>query len=312
MGWSKRTKGTNFATGIGASIGEKTGKIVGYGTKSKRCVTCEVARREKRPPHPHDCRKNHFESSKSMEPAVSVELAKSFEEQGAHLACLVGDDDASMYKRLVEEIGDVAKHSDIGHVKRGLGSKLLEMKTKNKNCKQLSATVISYMQKMFAYALHSNAGNPDGLKVTLAAVIPHAYGDHSQCSIDWCGYLKAPGSYKHSGLPHGKDLTCQETWRVLANLFVSLAGRAESLAPLGSCQANESFNNIATSKAQSLGITEEVTPKILGWLQQSSRKMKAATAVAAGWSPSKQATHRGGESRCLKGEAKVQKELRGR
>ena len=37
-------------------------------------------------------------------------------------------------------------------------------------------------------------------------MVPHAYGDHSSCG-NWCGYLKNPASYKHRGLPHGKDLT---------------------------------------------------------------------------------------------------------
>ena len=65
-----------------------------------------------------------------MEPAVAVELAKDLESHSAYLACLVGDDDASTYKRVVEEVGDVAKHSNIGYVKRGLGSKLFQPKTK--------------------------------------------------------------------------------------------------------------------------------------------------------------------------------------
>ena len=69
---------------------------------------------------------------KSMEPAVAVELAKDLESHGAYLACLVGDDDASTHKRVVEEVGDVANHSDIGHVKCGLSSKLFEAKTKTK------------------------------------------------------------------------------------------------------------------------------------------------------------------------------------
>ena len=298
MGWQKRGRAMNSLTGVGANIGAKTGKIVNYATRSKRCITCEVALRAGRPPRPHDCRRNHFGSSKSMEPAVAVELAKDLESHGAYLACLVSDDDASTYKRVVEEVGDMAKHSDIGHVKRGLGSKLFEAKTRNKKCKQLSDTVIRYVQKMFAYALHTNAGDAEAVKQALETSVPHAYGDHSQCFETWCGYLKAPATYKHSGLPRGKDLTCPETRRVLTDLFGGLAAQAAKLAPLGSRQANESFNSIATSKApksrhyggsdsQDFRIAAAVLQKNVG------HQYVASTVHAAGWSPSTHALQRG-------------------
>ena len=298
MGWAKRGRAMNSLTGVGTNIGARTGKVVGYATRSKRCITCEVAKRKKRPPREHDCRHNHTGSSKSMEPAVAVELAKDLENHGARLACLVGDDDASTYKRVVEEIGDVQKHSDIGHAKRGLGSKLIDIKQKNKNCKQLSSTVITYFQKMFAYALQSNAGDPDGLESTLLAVVPHAYGDHAQCSSSWCGFLKAPEGYKHGGLPYGKDLSCSDTKVAVSDLFTALAAQSAKLSPLGSSQSNESFNNIATSKApktrhyggsesQDFRIAAAVLPKNEG------HTYVAQTSVEAGLSPSRQALHRG-------------------
>ena len=76
MGWQKRGRALNSLTGVGANIGAKTGKTVNYATRNKRCITCEVALRAGRPPRPHDCRRNHFGSSKSMEPAAAVELER--------------------------------------------------------------------------------------------------------------------------------------------------------------------------------------------------------------------------------------------
>ena len=188
-------------------------------------------------------------SSKSMEPAIAVELAKEVLEHGAHISCMVGDDDSSTIKRLNDEVGHVEKHSDIGHTKRGLGAKLYDAKAKNKSCKQITATTISYFKKLFAYALTNNKDDADGLRSTLAAIVPHAYGQHDLCSATWCGYLKKPDTYKHSGLPRGKDLTCPHTRRVVEDLFNGLHSHAERLAPLGSSQANESLNNTITSKA---------------------------------------------------------------
>ena len=247
MGWQKRSRAMNSLTGVGEFIGTETDKVVAYGTLSKRCISCEVAERSKRPPYPHDCRRNHTGSSKSMEPAVAVKLAKSLTQHGAHVSCLVGDDDASTIKHLKDQVGPVAKQSDIGHTKRGLGNKLYDAKAKNKQCKQLSSMVITYVQKMFAYALQNNRGDAEGLKSTLLAITPHAFGDHTRCCETWCGYLKSPATYKHRGLPHGNDLNCAETRKTIAELLGGLADQADKLVPLASSQANESFNNIVAS-----------------------------------------------------------------
>ena len=102
---------------------------------------------------------------------------------------------------------------------------------------------------MFSYALRNNQNDTNGLRKTLLSVIPHAYGDHSTCSETWCGYLKEPGTYKHASLPYGKDLTCEETRRMLCGVFDGLAAHSERLAPLGSSQSNESLNNTIASKA---------------------------------------------------------------
>ena len=66
-------------------------------------------------------------------------------------------------------------------MKRGLGSKLFEAKTKIKNVSS-SQTLIRYVRKMFAYALHINAGDAEAVKQSLETIVSHAYGDHSQCS----------------------------------------------------------------------------------------------------------------------------------
>ena len=130
IGWQKRSRAMNSLTGVGEFIGTETDKVVAYGTLSKRCISCEVAERSKRPPYPHDCRRNHTGSSKSMDLAVAVKLAKSLTQHGAHVSCLVGNDDASTIKHLKDQVGPVAKQSDIGHTKRGLGNKLYDAKAK--------------------------------------------------------------------------------------------------------------------------------------------------------------------------------------
>ena len=163
---------------------------------------------------------------------------------------MVGDDDSTTIRWLNDVVGDMAKHSDNGHCKRGLGSKLYELKKSRPSCQQLSATVIAYIQKMFSYVLQGNANDPAALRSTLLAIVPHAFGDHTKCNAKWCGYLqRGAASYKHAGLPHGKNLTCPATKSALDGIFSGLAEQADKLAPLGSSQVSEAFNNTVTSKA---------------------------------------------------------------
>ena len=89
MGWPKRGRAMNSTSGHGAIIGSHSGKVLGYATRHKRCIVCSVAEANKRPTREHDCRRNHTGSSKSMEPAVALNLAREMEKHDARIACLV-------------------------------------------------------------------------------------------------------------------------------------------------------------------------------------------------------------------------------
>lgn len=50
-------------------IGTKSGKVIGYSTRNKRCAVCEaVSRAGQAKVRSHDCRLNWSGSSKAMEP----------------------------------------------------------------------------------------------------------------------------------------------------------------------------------------------------------------------------------------------------
>lgn len=133
-----------------------------------------------------------------------------------------------------------------------------------------SGQVIEYFQRCFTYALKQNKNDPDGIKTSLRAIIPHSFGDHSCCCISWCGYLKDPTSYKHSTLPYGKDLEGQDLKLCLQQVMEIFVSNAEKLAPLGSSQANESLNNTIGSKA----------PKIRHYGSSESNDFRIACAVS--------------------------------
>ena len=94
MGWQKRGRGHNSATGQGAAMGLATGKVVTYSTKCKMCRVCshnKLTGKEKR----HDCPKKHNGSSKSMERDVACELWRKAPQSGVKFSIYVGDDDST-------------------------------------------------------------------------------------------------------------------------------------------------------------------------------------------------------------------------
>ncbi|XP_068757667.1 uncharacterized protein [Montipora capricornis] len=152
MGWQKRGKGHNNLTGAGSMIGIKTGKVIAFATRSKRCATCEAATRAGRTARAHDCRCNWDGSSKAMEADVCTELVKACgESHKAQVAILVGDDDSSTIKKVRESVNhNVDKWSDIVHAKRAFGSSMYNLQKTHKN---VSGKVLDYLQKCFNYAI---------------------------------------------------------------------------------------------------------------------------------------------------------------
>ena len=67
MGWQKRGKGHNSSTGHGAVMVLKTGKVIDYTTRTKACRICKNAEKTGKKAKVHDCRINHFASSKAIE-----------------------------------------------------------------------------------------------------------------------------------------------------------------------------------------------------------------------------------------------------
>lgn len=76
----------------------------------------------------------------------------------------------------------------------------------------------------------------------LKAIVPHSFGDHSQCDARGCGYLNDPTSYKHSFLPYGKDLIREDLKRDLIDMFCHYSENSKKMA-------NESMKKLIAAKA---------------------------------------------------------------
>ena len=233
------------------AMGLVTGKVLSDATRCKSCRVCDSSKRSGKAAKNHDCRKNHAGSSKSMERDVACELWRS-----APKAC-VGDDNSTTLADIHAKMPyDVQKWSDTVHTKRSLTSRLYNLKECIQasklypNCSALSQKLISYFAKCFSYAISQNAGKPDALKASLNCIVPHAFGDHRLCDISWCGYKKSPSTYKHTDIPHGKDLIGESLKNTLTSLFSEYATDivVNKLSPCANSQRNESINRTIATK----------------------------------------------------------------
>ena len=104
------------------------------------------------------------------------------------------------------------------------------------------------MKKSFNYMLSQNQGNPSAIEKGLSALSLHPFGNHAECSGEWCLHREDP-TKKYNSLPYGKPLTNTELREDLAQIFDRLKKHSDKLSQLGSTQSNESFNKTVASKA---------------------------------------------------------------
>ena len=122
MGWQKRGKGHNSSTGHIAVMGFTYGKVMDYTTKTKSCRVCTNTKNTGKEAKQHNCRLNHTESSKAMEPMAAVHLFTESLNSNVKLSVYVGDDDSTTAAHIKEKVPyPEEKWTDIVHAKRSIG-----------------------------------------------------------------------------------------------------------------------------------------------------------------------------------------------
>ena len=251
MAWQRCNGGHSSNTGHGAVMGTNTGKVLDYATRTKLCRKCNSATSLNTP---HDCRKNHTGLSKSMEPDVAVELFQRAPNSNVKYSTYTGDDDTTTLSHIVQKVSyPVDKQSDTVHTKRSLTSKLYTLKDTQKfpGCSTLSPKVISYLGNCFGYCVAQNKRDEGKLKEGIRNIVPHAFGNHDNCSVSWCRYKVNPVGYKHSELPFGKDLFGDKLEKALTAIFEEYSTDVviKKLVPAANSQRNEALNSVISTKA---------------------------------------------------------------
>ncbi|XP_052074205.1 uncharacterized protein LOC127712054 [Mytilus californianus] len=166
--------------------------------------------------------------------------------------------DTKSLKAREHEVGQVLEN----HAKESEHKYLLEeaigclnINTENEEGKGITVSTDTCWQKKGSGRAYNslsdqNKGDVEGMENGLKAIVEHMYGDHAHCNRSWCGFLKDREKYKHSNLPHGKDLRSDSLRTDLEKIFLGNDSvNPRKLASLSSSQANENFNNMLAAKA---------------------------------------------------------------
>ena len=206
-----------------------------------------------------------------MKAEIGVRLFNQAPTQGVKYSVFIGDDGSSTIAKIREEVKySVEKWSDSSHAVRTLVSHLHKMSSEKKNSpgeSVLSQKVIDYFRKCFSYCLNQNKGEPEKMKISLSAIVHHAFGDHRQCDenkLNWCMWLQNPETYSHKDLPNGKDLRGENLKENLMKLFNVYASDivVQKLVANASSQANESLHSTVAQRYQKFGSMVEARAQI--------------------------------------------------
>ncbi|XP_034944842.1 uncharacterized protein [Chelonus insularis] len=229
----------NSLSAHSSMYGHYSKKLMGVAINTSRCSFCE----HDHPLSDHYCKRNWAGSAKAMEPDMAIQLIvhnRLLQEQNAYVSVLIGDDDSSTLAAVKRNSNYViGKWSDLNHATKGFTSALYSMK--------VLRSLITYFSQRFSTAIKRNKDNSENVRAASLNVVNHAYGEHGKCD-DECPYRNIKGNYAHLSILNKKPLADVELRVFLAQLFVRYANVAEKLAPCGSTQINESFNNCMSSK----------------------------------------------------------------
>ena len=138
---------------------------------------------------------------------------------------------------------------DYNHVKKSITKKLYKLRNEQK-FKQLNPKIIGYFGRCFGYCLKQNKSDKLAIKNGLLSIVPHSFGDHLKCS-EWCRYKRDPDLFMFRSFPSGKPLTDPRLKEELSKIFAEYPKSEilERLACFSSTQANESFNQLVSTKS---------------------------------------------------------------
>lgn len=263
--WKKR--GFKSLYGVTTLIGYYTGKVIDLIVKSSYCNSCahwnnkkhDVNYEEWYAEHEEDCTKNHEGSAGKMEvDAVKEMFLRSEEKFGVKYGNYIGDGDSKTFQAIINinPYGDefiVIKSECIGHVEKRMGTRLRNVKKKEKlgGKGKLTEALIKKLTTYYGLAIRRNINNIENMKKDIMATFYHMSSTnenprHEYCppgADSWCKWQKnkttGTNTFQH---PPPLDLRVQKH---ILPIYEDLSKEDLLTRCLGghTQNANESFNS---------------------------------------------------------------------
>ncbi|XP_066600064.1 uncharacterized protein [Prorops nasuta] len=187
----------------------------------------------------HDCRYNYDGSSKGMEASIAVELYTKnplfikHHVFGARL--IMNNDSATIASLRAVSNHNIELWADKNHSVKAFSNSMYGM--------SLPKPVIDYFTNTLSNVIAKHKNRPQDLAHTLRSIVPHAFGDHTQCT-----FHEEKENYVYSKVPGKKPLEGESLRMSLEELMGRYVNNVDKLAPAASTQINENCNNIVASK----------------------------------------------------------------
>ena len=197
-GWSKRSHrhSYNAKSGVGIIAGQVTGKLLYIGVRNKYCTGCRQGLSQEQ----HTCYKNWERSSSEMEPDIILEGFKQAEKvHGVRYKRFVGDGDSSVYPTLIDSVPEWGRYIEkiecANHCckcYRSALEKLVMEKPSYKGRGGLTKRMRCRLTSAARCAIKMRSKEPDKgkaiklLERDLQNGPYHCFGQHEQCSADFC------------------------------------------------------------------------------------------------------------------------------
>ena len=185
--WKKR--GFTSLYGVLSLIGYYTGKVLDLVVKSKFCQPCSLWEHKKdteeyeewKETHESVCSMNHEGSSGSMEVQGMLDMFKRSEEQyGVKYQVYIGDGDSKTFTNVVasKPYGEnfiINKRECIGHISKRMGTRLREVRKKEKLGGKglLTNDLIKKLSLYYGLAIRRNTDNLKDMKKAVLATFYH-------------------------------------------------------------------------------------------------------------------------------------------
>ena len=126
---------------------------------------------------------------------MAISMVKRMQLRGCEVGVIHADNDSTTSSRLKAQFQNIKKRDDKNHTKKNLSRRLYAASRKFKELQPRG--VIPYISRCFMYAISSNQSNEEKLNQHLGSIVPHLYGNHSDCTGDWCSYSKQPDTFRY-------------------------------------------------------------------------------------------------------------------